>query len=163
VFNILGPLTNPAGATRQLLGVFRSDLTQTLANVLKELGSEHALVVHGAGGLDECSTLGTTFVAELKAGVIQSYELDARTFNIPQVTLAELQGGTPEVNAEILKSIFTGHKGAYRDCVLLNAGAALYVAGIAADIRSGVEAAAYGIDSGLASRKLNDWVEATNS
>ncbi len=163
VFNILGPLSNPAGAKRQVLGVFRRDLTTTMANVLKELGSEHALVVHGAEGIDEISTFGLTHVSELRDGEVREYDIDATAHNLPPASIPDLQGGTPEQNAQILRNIFGGELGAPRSAVLMNSGAALYVAGVSVDLQAGIEAAAHAIDAGLATKKLNDWIEATNA
>lgn len=162
VFNILGPLTNPAGAKRQLLGVFNAQLTESLANVLKELGSERAMVVHGAGGLDEISTFGTTRISELKNGTVTTYDFTAVSAGISESTLNEIKGGDAETNAAILKSILDGKKSAQRDITLLNAGAALYVAGLASDIKEGVARAIDSIDSGKAKKKLTAMIDVTN-
>jgi anthranilate phosphoribosyltransferase len=156
VFNVLGPLTNPAGATRQLLGVFNPALTETLARVLGELGSERALVVHGSGGLDEISTLGTTRISELNNGIVQTYEFHHDTVKIPGTIVDSLLGGDASVNAGIVRRILKGDKGACRDIAVLNAGAALYAAGIGESIADGVRLAAESIDSGRAERKLHE-------
>ncbi len=163
IFNILGPLTNPAGARRQLLGVFNSSLTEVLAGVLKELGSEHALVVHGEGGLDELSTLGWTKVSQLRDGEITTYELRVESFGIRRASVEDLRGGEAQLNAWIIRRILEGSEGAGRDIAVLNAGAALTVSGIAKDLNEGVARAHDAISSGAALKKLNLWKEATHS
>jgi anthranilate phosphoribosyltransferase len=154
VFNVLGPLTNPAGATRQLLGVFSPTLTETLAGVLRTLGSDRALVVHGTGGLDEISTLGETRISELKDGMVRTYQFHHASVSIPGSTLAALIGGDAAVNAGIIRRILEGEHNACRDIAVLNAGAALYVAGIGESIADGVRIAEESIDSGKAEQKL---------
>lgn len=163
IFNILGPLTNPAGAQRQVLGVFSPTLTETLAGVLKELGSEYALVVHGEGGFDELSTLGVTKVSRLRHGEVTTYEIRAQELGLQPTDLESLRGGDVERNVSILRSILEGNKGATRDIALLNSGAALLVAGKTDSLQDGIRMAAEAIDSGAAKRKLNDWIDATNS
>lgn len=149
IFNILGPLTNPAGARRQVMGVFSANLTETLAKVLKELESEAALVVHGAGGLDELSTLGVNRVSELRDGKVISYDLDPAELGLKRSTLADLQGGTPEDNAHITREILAGRgTDAQRDMVLLNAAAALVIGGLYATLAEGLDAAAQILESG---------------
>ena len=155
VFNILGPLTNPAGAQCQLLGVYDGALTNPLANVLKNLGSTRAMVVHGLDGLDEITTTGKTRVSELKNGMVTDYELDPQDFGLSVVTKKDLRGGTVEENAELILDILKGKKGPARDIVLLNAGAALYIYGKAADLGEGIKLAAQSIDTGAAMGKLN--------
>lgn len=155
VFNILGPMTNPAGAKRQLIGVFSPSVTETMAKVLANLGSERAMVVHGLDGLDEVSTLGTTRVSELKDGKVRTYELDCSRFGIGKVQVSAIEGGvTPAENATMLLSTLRGEKGPRRDVVLLNAGTALAVAGIASDVAEGIERAAQSVDSGAAMAAL---------
>jgi len=154
IFNILGPLTNPAGAKRQLLGVFDGALTETLAVVLKRLGSEHVLVVHGEDGLDEITLTGPTRVAELKDGVVDTYSIRPEDFGLRPVNPEALRGGGPETNAAIAMNILSGGKGPARDMVLLNAGAVAYVGGRASTIRDGIRLAAESIDSGRALEKL---------
>lgn len=163
VFNILGPLTNPAGARRQLIGVFNSSLTEVLAGVLKELGSEYALVVHGEGGLDEVSNLGWTKVSQLMNGEISTYEVRAESFGFQLSNAKDLQGGDPEQNAQIIMQILKGEKGGAADVSVLNAGAALMVAGIAGDLKQGIEQARDAISIGAAWKKLNHWKEASHS
>ncbi len=162
IFNILGPLTNPAGAKRQLLGVFDESLTDVLAGVLRELGSEHAIVVHGEGGFDELSTLGRSKVTELKNGAIKTYQIDAQQLGVKRPTIEELRGGDVEMNVRCLRSILDGDGGPPADIALLNAGAALIVAGRAENLAQGMEVARGTVKSGAALEKLNHWIQATN-
>jgi anthranilate phosphoribosyltransferase len=162
IFNILGPLTNPAGAQRQVMGVYSPQLTETLASTLKELGSEHALVVHGEGGFDELSTLGVTKVSELKNGDVKTYEIHADELGFQRPDIVNLRGGDVDTNVAILQRILSGEKGAARDIVVLNSGAALLVAGETSSLDEGIRKAADAIDSGAARRKLKEWIEATN-
>jgi len=161
IFNILGPLTNPAGANVQLLGVPSPELIEMLANVLKNLGSKAALVVHGEG-LDEISTMGETLIAELKNGQVKKYPIKPEDFGIKRTTLKELQGAEVDKNVHIMKSVLEGEEGAYRDIVLLNSGALFYMAGKAKDIKEGIKIAEESIDSGNALKKLNDLIKFTN-
>ncbi|NTV89651.1 MAG: anthranilate phosphoribosyltransferase [Clostridiales bacterium] len=158
VFNILGPLTNPASAKGQVLGVYDEKLTEPMAEVLRMLGSERALVIHGNDGLDEISTTGHTKISELKNGEINSYYLDAADFGLERVSLEELKGGDAKENAEILKEVFAGKKGPARDIIVVNAAAALYVAKLADSIKEGVTLAEKLIDSGSAAAKLAELV-----
>ena len=153
VFNILGPLTNPAGARHQLLGVYDPGRLRVMAEVLRELGSERAMVVHGHG-LDEITLHGTTRVAELRDGRVREGELTPEDAGLPRARLDELAGGDIERNVAIAGSVLGGERGRRRDVVLLNAGAALVVAGRAGDLKEGVELAAQAIDSGGALRVL---------
>jgi len=153
IFNVLGPLTNPAGAQAQILGVYDPDLTEPLARVLKNLGSHHVFVVHG-DGLDEITTTGTTNISELKDGEVHSYTIKPADFGFAETNKASLLGGTVEDNARIALSILGGEKGAKRDIVLLNASAAIVVGGKASDIAEGVSLAEVSIDSGKAMEKL---------
>jgi anthranilate phosphoribosyltransferase len=154
IFNILGPLTNPAGAKRQVLGVFDGRLTETLANVLKRLGSEHVLVVHGGDGLDEITLAGPTAVAELKDGSIGTYSIKPEDFGLKRSGSESLKGGDPGTNADIALNVLRGGKGPARDVVLLNAGAVAYVGGLARNVGEGIRLAAESIDSGRAMAKL---------
>lgn len=163
IFNILGPLTNPAGAKVQVLGVFDPELTEALARVLQQLGVERALVVHGAGGLDEISTLGPTKVSYLKKGDITNIIIDSEGLGFPRVRREQLQGGDASLNAKITLSILAGEKGPCRDIVLINAGAALTAAGAAGDLSEGIKMAASSIDSGSAKEKLDQFIAATQS
>lgn len=163
IFNILGPLTNPARAKHQVVGVYDQNLTELVAEVLKKLGVESAYVVHGAGGLDEFSTLGTNKVTELREGKLRSFELDPREFNLPIASLEELKGGSPIENAEIIRKVLAGEKGAARDIVVLNAGAAIAIAGQAKSIAEGIKLAEETIDFGKAYAKLEQLIQFSNS
>ena len=154
IFNVLGPLTNPAGAQAQVLGVYAPTLTKSLANVLKNLGSQRAFVVHGGDGLDEITTTTTTQVSELSDGEVNTYTLNPTELGLPTAQPSDLKGGTPEENAEMTLSVLRGEKGPKRDIVLLNAAAAIVAGGKAADIAAGLAAAAESIDSGQALEKL---------
>jgi anthranilate phosphoribosyltransferase len=163
IFNILGPLTNPARATAQVLGVFHADLTGMLAEVLKNLGGKHALVVHGMDGLDEISISKETKVSHLKEGKIDNYFIRPEDYNIPLAKREEILGGSASENAEIAIKILRGEgKKSQRDVVLLNAGAAIFVGGGAKDIKSGIKLAERSIDSGAASKKLEEMIAFTN-
>ncbi len=160
VFNILGPLTNPGCAEAQVLGVYDESLTRTMAEVLRLLGLSRAMVVHGSG-LDEITTTGETTVSELYRGIIRSYTINPDTYGIARAGLADLAGGDAETNARITREILSGEKGAGRDIVLMNAGAAIYVGGGAGDLREGIIRAAGSIDSGNARARLDALIEAT--
>lgn len=156
IFNAIGPLTNPAGAKAQVLGVYSSELTETHAQVLKNLGTLHAFIVHGADGLDEITTTTTTRISELFKGEVNTYTLDPTTLGIPKTEQESLLGGTPEENAEITTNILKGQMGPKRDIVLLNAGAAIVTGGKAANLETGIKLAADSIDSGRAFEKLEE-------
>jgi anthranilate phosphoribosyltransferase len=160
VFNLLGPLANPAGAQAQLLGVYRPDLTGTMAEVLRLLGIGRAMVVHG-NGLDEMTTTGETIVSELQAGSIQRYVITPEQYGIARAALSDLSGGNPATNAQILREVLGGEKGAARDIVLLNAGAAICIGAKARDLREGIVRAAESIDSGRARARLDALIDAT--
>jgi anthranilate phosphoribosyltransferase len=159
VFNILGPLTNPARASAQVIGVYDGALTEVMAQVLKELGTVRAFVVHGDDGLDELTTTGESRVAELKDGWMRTYTLRPEDLGLPRATLADLQGGGAADNAEIIRRILAGERGPKRDIVLLNAGAAIAAGGKAPDIATGIAVAQQAIDSGAAREKLERLVE----
>jgi len=163
IFNVLGPLTNPASASIQLLGVYDSGLTETIARVLGLLGSYRALVVHGADGLDELSTTGINKITQLYNGEINTYNLDPGRLGLPLASPIDLKGGSPEENAEILKALLKGEKGAKRDIVLLNAAAGLLVAEKVADFEQGISLAVEAIDSGRAMDRLEKLVELSQS
>jgi len=154
VFNMLGPLTNPANANAQVIGVYSAALTEPLARVLAELGTIRAFVVHGADGLDEISNTGESRVSEVREGVVRSYTVRPEDFGMPLATIRELQGGDREENAQIIRQILRGERGPKRDIVLMNAVAALVAAGKAKDFKEGVALAARSIDSGSALAKL---------
>ena len=161
IFNILGPLTNPAGAKSQLIGVFDSKLLKTVASVLKNLGSGHVIVVNGSG-LDEITTSGPTKVCELKNNSLKNYEISPKELGFKLSPKESLRGGTPEENAKIITEILNCSKGPRRDAVLLNASAALLASGIAGSYKEGVKLAAKSIDLGNAMKKLNELKEFTN-
>ncbi len=154
VFNILGPMTNPAGAQSQLLGVFEESLVMKMAQVLCLLGCRHALVVHGEDGLDEITLGGKTTVCELKGEEISRYYIDPEDFGFPRTGLSSLRGGPPQENADILRRVLRGEKGPYRDIVLVNAAATLVAGDLAKDLEKGVRLASEAIDSGRAMEKL---------
>ncbi|MCF8193335.1 MAG: anthranilate phosphoribosyltransferase [Candidatus Methylopumilus sp.] len=155
LFNLLGPLTNPANAKRQIMGVFSPALTVKLAHVLQQLGSEHVLVVCGADGMDEISFTGDSHVAELKNGQVSAYTINPAQFGLPLHTLASIQIDNAEQSKAMILAVLNGQLGAARDIVLLNAGAAIYVAGLADSLAAGINKAAEVIDQGLALAKLN--------
>lgn len=154
LFNLIGPLANPAGARRQLLGVYSPALTATVAEVLRSLGAERAMVVHGMEGLDEISVCGPTRVSSLNGGRIRSYTIEPRDAGLPAAEPGAIGGGTPGENAGILRAVLEGEPGPCRDVVLLNAGAAILVAGLARDLAHGARLAAAAVDSGRAMEKL---------
>ena len=158
VFNILGPLSNPAGASSQLMGVYDPGLTEKLAAVFRELGAEKALVVHGSPGIDELSTLGKTKISELSDGEVKNYFVAPEDFGLPKAEAKDIAGGTPEENAKILLGVLTGEDaGPRRDIVLLNAAAGIFVGGKAEDLAEGLDVAKDAIDSGAAYKKLEEF------
>lgn len=163
VFNLLGPLCNPAGVTRQVVGVFDRRWVEPLAYVLRNLGSAHAWVVHGADGLDELTTTGVSHVAELRGGAVTMFDVSPEDAGLARATLADLKGGDAQANAAALRGVLAGERGAYRDIVLLNAAAALIVGGKAANLAEGVERAARAVDEGRAAIALDKLITATNA
>ncbi len=153
-FNLLGPLTNPAGATRQLVGVPRAEFTELMARALMLLGSERAWVVHAADGIDEISTTGYTKVSECRGGTVNTFYLHPADVGLPKATSESLKGGTSHDNAKIIQRLLAGERGPARDVVLMNAGAALLIAGEASSVHDGIGRAAQAIDSGEAGRVL---------
>jgi anthranilate phosphoribosyltransferase len=162
VFNLLGPLANPAGADAQVLGVYRKDLTRPVAEVLRLLGASRAMVVHGSG-LDEITVTGETDVAEIDGGKIREYTVAPEMFGLARAAPSDLAGGGPEENACIIRTVLDGTPGPARDIVLMNAAAAIYVGGRAATLAEGIRLAAKSIDSGNAREKLDALVRATRS
>ncbi len=162
LFNILGPLANPAGASMQLLGVYSADLVEPLARVLSNLGVKSAMVVYGEDSIDEISMSAPTKVCEFKDGNFKTYEITPEQFGFERCQKSELVGGTPQENAQILRDILDGKDGAKRNAVLLNAGAAIYVAGKADSIDSGIKIAKDMIDSGKAKAQLERFIEQSN-
>lgn len=161
LFNLLGPLTNPAGAKRQVMGVFDRALTGKLAHVLQRLGSEHVLVVHGADGMDEISFAGDTYVAELKDGVVSEYVLNPRQFGMALHRAESIRVQNAEESKAMILAVLAGQPGPARDIVLLNAGAAIYVAGLAGSLLDGIARAAQVIDDGTAREKLTSLIKGT--
>jgi anthranilate phosphoribosyltransferase len=162
IFNLLGPLSNPAGVKRQMVGVFAKRWVEPIAHVLASLGSEAAWVVHGSDGLDEITTTGPTSVSALEDGKVRSFEISPQDVGLPLCRPEDLKGGEAKENAAALKAVLEGTKNAYRDTVLMNAGATLLVAGHASDLREGVAQAAQSIDSGAALERLHSLVRLSN-
>ncbi len=161
IFNLLGPLTNPAGARRQVVGVYSAGLVERVAGVLAELGAERALVVHGEDGLDEITTTGVTRIGEVRDGAVRTWSLDPGTLGIARAAPEDLAGGDPEDNARAMERLLAGEPGPLADVVALNAAAALEVGGIAGDLASGLELARAAIASGAAGRKLEELRESS--
>jgi len=161
IFNLLGPLANPARVKAQVIGVYDAQLVEKVAEVLRGLGVKRAFVVHGLDGLDELSTVGETQVAELQGGKIRTYRLVPDEMGITRARISELAGGDAETNARIAVQLLRGRKGPQRDAVLLNAAAALLVSGLVKDLSSGLELASWSIDSGSANRKLEELLQVT--
>ncbi len=163
IFNLLGPLSNPAGVKRQKIGVFSRQWVQPLAEVLRNLGSESIWVVHGSDGLDEVTLTGPTFVAALEDGKIRSFEITPEDAGLPRADAAALKGGDANANAESLRGVLAGKPSAYRDVALLNAAAALVVAGKAKDLKDGVAQGKQALDSGAAAERLQKLIRISNS
>jgi anthranilate phosphoribosyltransferase len=162
-FNLLGPLSNPAGAPRQIIGVWRLELAEKLARVLGELGTERAWVVHGEDGLDEITLAGKTHVAEAQDGEVKTFEIGPSDFGLGTGALDHLRGGDADANAEIVSAVLEGSRNdEARALVIINAAAALFLGGVAADLRDGAKIAAESIDSGAALHKLELLIEATS-
>jgi anthranilate phosphoribosyltransferase len=163
IFNLLGPLSNPAGVKRQMVGVFSRQWIEPLAEVLKNLGSEQAWVVHGSDGLDEITTSGPTYVAALERGSVKSFEIAPEDVGFKRVKAEELRGGDAKANAQALLDVLKGRKGPYRDVAILNAAAGLIVAGRAPDLKTGVALAAQSIDSCEAEGRLDRLIAVSNA
>ena len=162
IFNILGPLSNPAGVKRQVVGCFSGALLEPMAHVLRNLGSERVWLVHGADGLDELTTTGPTRVVALEGGDIRSFEVTPEDAGLPRASAEDLKGGDPAHNAAALRAVLDGQRGAYRDIALLNAAAALVVAGRARDLKEGASLAANAIETGRARATLEKLVDVSN-
>jgi anthranilate phosphoribosyltransferase len=159
VFNVLGPLTNPAGARAQVVGVYSADLVRTIADVLATLGARRAFVVHGAGGIDELSPVGENLIAEVVDGAVRERTLDPEAeLGLPRCDVADLRGGSPDENAAAVRSVFEGADGGRRNAILLNAAGAIAAAGHAVDLREGLELARETVDSGAAAARLEQLV-----
>jgi anthranilate phosphoribosyltransferase len=161
VFNVLGPLTNPAGARALMLGVYSAQLTRTLAEALVQLGASRAYVVYGAGGIDELSPCGPNLVCEVDNGTVREYELDPSDLGVERCDPAELRGGDPQTNAQALRGVLEGADGGHRSAVLLNAAGGIAAAGHARDLREGLEVAREAVDSGAAGERLAQLVAFT--
>ncbi len=162
IFNLLGPLSNPAGTRRQVVGVFSDRWVEPLAHVLKNLGARHVWVVHGSDGLDEITTTGKTRVAELKDDQVRTFDIAPADAGLPQARPEELKGGDAEANATAIRAVLEGEHGPFRDIVLFNAAAALVIAGKAGDLKEAVSKAAQAIDSGEAKARLKKLVQISN-
>ena len=159
VFNVLGPLTNPAGARAQVVGVYSPALVRTIADVLARLGARRAYVVHGAGGIDELSPAGPNLLCEVVDGDVRERELDPESeLGIPHCSVDELRGGTPEENARAIREVFAGADGGRRNAILLNAAGAIAAGGHAGDLREGLELAREAVDSGAAAARLDELI-----
>jgi anthranilate phosphoribosyltransferase len=163
VFNLLGPICNPAGVKRQVVGVFSAQWVEPIAHVLKNLGSEHVWVVHGHDGLDEITTTGATDVAELKKGKVHMFEVSPADAGLPPAKLGDLKGADAKTNAAAIRGLLAGKKGPFRDIVLLNTAAALIVGGKAANLTDGVALAAHSIESGAAAKALEKLIAISNA
>ncbi|HKG43783.1 MAG TPA: anthranilate phosphoribosyltransferase [Gaiellaceae bacterium] len=159
VFNVLGPLTNPAGARAQVVGVYAPSLVRTIARVLAQLGARRAFVVHGAGGIDELSPAGPNLVCEVVDGNVREREIDPLELGVARCDGAELRGGTPQENAAAIRAVFDGAQGGRRSAILLNAAGAIAAAGRAEDLRDGLELAREALDSGAAAERLDALIE----
>ncbi len=162
LFNLLGPLTNPAGANHQLLGVFDHDLVEPIAKVLVNLGIQRALVVHGEDGLDEITTTARTYVAEVNQKMIETYYIDPKDYGMAYASPDDLKGGHSERNAEIIRNVLSGQAGAHRNIVLLNAASAFYIVGKSLSILEGIKQAGEVIDSGQARKTLEQLIRTSN-
>ena len=163
IFNILGPLTNPAGVKRQLTGAFSEAMLRPMAETLQTLGSETAWLVHGSDGTDEISISGSTKIVALKDGQIEEFETHPDDAHLPVHPFEDILGGTPEDNARAFRTLLEGETSAYRDAVLLNSAAALVIAGAAPSLSAGVDVAAQSIDSGSAREKVEALARVTNT
>jgi len=162
IFNVLGPLTNPASAPNQVIGVFSKDWLEPLAEVLKQLGSRHVMIVHADDGMDEISIASATSVAELKDGEIKTYTIEPEDFAMKKADLSEIKAADSADSLQIIKSVFDNNEGAAKDIVSLNAGAAIYVSGLAASLAQGIDMAKSAIADGKAKNKFESLVEYTN-
>jgi anthranilate phosphoribosyltransferase len=163
VFNLLGPLTNPAGAQAQVMGVFSAEVIDLVAATLAELGVEHAFVVHGAGGLDEISLAGETMAAEVRHGAVRRFTVTPEEFGVERAPLEAIRGGSAEENAGLIRRILEGESGPRRDIVVINAAAALVAAGVATNFREAAGLASFVISSGAASEKLSGLIAYTKA
>jgi anthranilate phosphoribosyltransferase len=163
VFNVLGPLTNPAGARAQVVGVYAPELVRTIAEVLAQLGARRAFVVHGAGGIDELSPAGPNFLCEVVDGGVRARNIDPLELGVPRCEPDELRGGSPEQNAAAIRAVFAGENGGRRSAILLNAAGAIAAGGHAEDLREGLELARRAVDSGAAAARLEELIAFTHT
>jgi anthranilate phosphoribosyltransferase len=163
VFNVLGPLTNPAGARAQVVGVYAPELVRTIAEVLAQLGATRAFVVHGAGGIDELSPAGPNFVCEVVNGGVRARNIDPLEFGLERCDPGELRGGSPQDNAAAIRAVFAGENGGRRSAILLNAAGAIAAGGHAEDLREGLELARRAVDSGAAEARLEELIAFTQT
>jgi anthranilate phosphoribosyltransferase len=163
VFNVLGPLTNPAGARAQVVGVYAPELVPTIARVLADLGADRAFVVHGAGGIDELSPAGPNLVCEVRGGRVHKREIDPQELGLPPCDPDDLRGGSPAENAQRIRTIFAGGNGGARSAVLLNAAGAIAASGHAKDLKAGIAVATEAIDSGAAGERLEELIAFTQA
>ena len=163
IFNVLGPLTNPAKAPNQVMGVYDQSLTEPIANVLKSLGSRHVMVVHSADGLDELSIADKTFIAELKDGIVTTYSIRPEELGFGLGNLNDIKADDAKNSLSLIKEAFSGQNGTAKDIISLNAGAAIYVSGLTTSLQSGVDRANQALSNGSAQQKLDDYVKASNS
>jgi len=163
VFNVLGPLTNPAGARAQVVGVYAPELVRTIAEVLAQLGARRAFVVHGAGGIDELSPAGPNFLCEVVDGGVRTRNIDPLEFGVERCDPGELRGGSPEQNAAAIRAVFAGENGGRRSAILLNAAGAIAAGGHAEGLREGLELARRAVDSGAAEARLEQLIAFTRS
>jgi anthranilate phosphoribosyltransferase len=163
VFNILGPLTNPAGARAQVVGVYSAELVLPIAQALVQLGSRRAFVVHGAGGIDELSPVGPSLVCEVVDGGVRERIVDPEELGLDRCSVEELRGGSPAENADAIRRVFAGERGGKREAILLNAAGAFAAAGHAPDLREGLAAVRDTLDSGAAAARLDELVEFSRS
>jgi len=163
VFNVLGPLTNPAGARAQVVGVYAPELVRTIAEVLAQLGASRAFVVHGAGGIDELSPAGPNFVCEVVDGSVRARNIDPLELSVPRCDPNELRGGSPAENAAAIRAVFAGENGGRRNAILLNAAGAIAAGGHAEDLREGLELARNAVDSGTAATRLDELIAFTQA
>ena len=163
IFNVLGPLTNPAKAPNQVMGVYDKSLIEPIANVLKGLGSRHVMVVHSADGLDELSVADKTYVAELKDGVVTTYTIHPEELDLALGDLNDIKADDAKDSLNIIKDAFSGKEGAARDIISLNAGAAIYVCGLTGSLKPGIEKARLALSDGSAQQKLDDYIKTSNS
>ena len=163
VFNVLGPLTNPAGARAQVVGVYAPELVRTIADVLAQLGASRAFVVHGAGGIDELSPAGPNFVCEVVGGSVRARNIDPLELGVARCDSSELRGGSPDENAAAIRAVFAGENGGRRSAILLNAAGAIAAGGHAEDLREGLELARQAVDSGAAAARLEELIAFTRA